>query len=806
MMPQSVKNRFRTFLSLVLCVATLSSHAVDQSGEGLIDFHWQDSEGKLFLAIDDLDSMMIYQASLARGLGSNDIGLDRGQLGTTAMVSFVRVGPKVFLMEHNLMFRAPSNNPDEQKAIESSFARSVLWGFDIVDRDDDRLWVDASAFALRDVHGVAATLKDQERGNYKADATRSAIFLPRTKAFPDNTEIEAMVTFTGEPTDSIMQTVAPDPTAITLHMHHSFVRLPDDGYEALPYDPRAGFIDPAYFGNFSDYAVAIDQPTTQVLARRHRLQKTTPGAAPSPVVEPIIYYVDRGAPEPVRQALIDGAKWWRDAFEQAGFQDAYDVRVMPEGADPMDVRYNVIQWVHRSTRGWSYGASVADPRTQEIIKGHVTLGSLRVRQDFLLAEGLLSPYANGDDTQPMREMALARIRQLSAHEVGHTLGLEHNFAGSADNRSSVMDYPFPLVRLATDGSVDLSDAYAVGAGRWDIRAIGWGYGDFSDAPDPAAARAKYLSATYQSGLRFVADRHSRRVGAMHPDGSLWDNGADPIAELGSLLKVRAVALSQMGQATIAPGRPLATIEETLVPIYLLHRYQIQAVGKLIGGARFGYPMQGDKNATVVPVTTDRQSAALAALLATLAPDALAMPPALLNAIPPRPPGFGATRELFTHATGDGFDPLAPAAAYTELLLDVLLDPTRATRLDRSKERDEAQLGFDDVLNQLMNATWLANRHTGATGAHERVVTRAIANRLIALAQTDGTDAAVRGHALLAIEQLHDKLDNRRLKSRSVHWLLHDTVVMKSFAKVLDGGAADVLVVPPVVPPGSPIGH
>ena len=793
-------------LALSLIFTPTPTRAADHSGDGLIDFQWQKSDGKLLLAIDDLDSPMIYQASLARGLGSNDIGLDRGQLGVTAMVSFIRVGPRVLLMEHNLRYRAPSDNPAEQRAIEASFARSVLWGFDVVDNNDDRLWIDATQFALRDSHGIATTLKQQNRGNYKADPSRSAIFLPRTKAFPDNTEIEAIVTFTGEPTDPIIATVAPDPTALTLHLHHSFVRLPDENYEPLPYDPRAGYIDADFYGSFSDYAVPIDQPTAQALTRRHRLIKTTPGAAPSPVVEPIVYYVDRGAPEPIRQALIDGAMWWRDAFERAGFQNAYDVRLMPEGADPMDVRYNVIQWVHRSTRGWSYGASVVDPRTREIIKGHVTLGSLRVRQDFLLAEGLLSPYAESNDTTPMREMALARIRQLSAHEVGHTLGLEHNFAGSVDDRASVMDYPFPRVRLAADGSVDLSDAYGVGVGRWDVRAIGWGYSDFSDADDPTAAREAYLRETYASGLHFVANRHARSVGSMHPDGNLWDNGADSIAELENLLEVRAVALSNMGEASVTPGRPLATIEEVLVPIYLLHRYQIQAVGKLIGGARFGYPLRGDAAGEVIAVSPARQKQALDALLGTLQPDALALPPSLVQAIPPRPPSFGPTRELFTHATGDGFDPLAPAAAYTDLLLDVVLDPVRAARLDRAKERDEQQLGFDDVLGQLLEATWFAQRRTGNTAAHQRVVTRSVAQRLIELAQHESVDPAVRGHTLLALEQLHDQLSSRRLKARSVHWLSHDSSLKRRIAALLENTRLEMPVVEPVVPPGSPIGQ
>ncbi|MEO1576148.1 MAG: zinc-dependent metalloprotease, partial [Pseudomonadota bacterium] len=557
-----------------------------------------------------------------------------------------------------------------------------------------------------------------------------AIVLPRTMAFVNITEIDATVTFTGAPEGDLLATVVPDPTAITVHLHHSFVRLPDDGYAPLPFDPRSGFLDTAYAGSFFDYAAAIDAPLERAFVRRHRLVKTTPGSAPSTVVEPIVYYIDRGAPEPVRQALIDGATWWADAFADAGFLDAFEVRLLPEDADPMDVRYNVIQWVHRSTRGWSYGASVIDPRTGEILKGHVTLGSLRVRQDLLLAEGLLSPYdgtQDGKRRQKMAmDMALARIRQLSAHEVGHTLGLEHNFAGSADDRASVMDYPYPKIDVKGDLKrvIDLSDAYAVGIGRWDRRAIGWGYGDFSDAADPAGARRAYLEDTYASGLRFVADRHARRASDMHPDGNLWDNGSNAIVELHNLMEARAIALAAMGNATIPPDRPAATIEESLVPIYLLHRYQLQAVGKLIGGARFDYAPRSE-TPSVTPVSDERQRAALDALLGTLAPEALRLPPSLLARLAPRPPGYAPTRELFAHPTGAAFDPAAPAASLAELCLDVLLDPTRAARLSRVPA---GQLDVDTLIDAVAYRTVGGDPADGGDAVIQRAVNVAVVRR------------------------------------------------------------------------------
>ena len=350
--------------------------------EGFVKLYWNEQDGRLLFRVDDLDTPLLYQSSLPRGVGSNDLGIDRGQLGSTRIVRFVRSGPKILLIADNLAYRAVSDDADEQHAVEASFARSVIWGFEIASESDGSLLIDGTDFFLRDAHELSARLSATEEGAYTVDASRSAIYLPRTNAFPDNSEIEAIVTYVGAPTGQYLPTVVPDPTAITVHLHHSFIRLPDDDYEPLPYDPRAGLIDLSWErAGFHDYASAIGEPLRVNFARRHRLEKKNPEAEVSEAVEPIIYYVDRGAPEPVRSALIEGASWWNQAYEAAGYRDAFQVKLLPEGVDPMDVRYNVIQWVHRSTRGWSYGSSILDPRTGEIMKGHVTLGSLRVRQD-----------------------------------------------------------------------------------------------------------------------------------------------------------------------------------------------------------------------------------------------------------------------------------------------------------------------------------------------------------------------------------------------------------------------------------------
>ena len=775
--------------------------------EGFIDLYRDDSGGRLYLGLDSFDTPLLYQASLARGVGSNDLGLDRGQLGARHIVRFERHGNRVLLVADNLDYRALSDNPDEQHAIDASFAHSVLWGFEIAGRADGRVFVDATDFLLRDAHGLARTLEQAGEGSYAVDASRSAIYAPRTKAFPDNSEIEAVVTYTGKPAGAILGTVAPDPASISVHLHHSFIRLPDDGYEPLPYDPRAGLIGLAYgTDGFSDYATPVGEELTVRYARRHRLQKQDPSAAVSEAVEPIVYYLDRGAPEPIRSALLDGARWWNEAFEAAGYRDAFRVEMLPEDADPMDVRYNVIQWVHRSTRGWSYGSSILDPRTGEILKGHVTLGSLRVRQDYLIAEGLLAPYGDGEtgERDAALDMALARIRQLSAHEVGHTLGIEHNFAASTQGRSSVMDYPHPQIRIADDGTLDLTDAYDTGIGAWDERVILYGYQDFPDDVDADAQRAEILSETLAT-LKFVADSDARAVGTAHPDGNLWDNGGDAIAELNHLLRVREIALSRFGEANLRPGRPLATLEEVLVPIYLLHRYQLQAVGKLIGGDDFRYALRGDGQRPGVPVPPERQRAAAAALYATLSPRVLALDPELLAGIPPRPPGYTRSRETFPRHTGPSFDPLGPPASAAALTLEVLLDPARAARLSANHALDAAQPGFQELLNGLLGATWYAPQGSGQAAAIRRTVDLLVLDELARLVVDEQAAPRVRAAARGALAALDDWIAQRAAVESDPAWRAHYGYARHRIGLLEDEPQLFRELPRVAVPPGSPIG-
>jgi hypothetical protein len=770
---------WRFVLSLCL-LAGVHAATIDEKTAGMrkmagyFPLYWDEKKGSLYIGVDKLGTEILYVNSLPAGLGSNDIGLDRGQLGDGRIVRFERSGPKVLLIEPNYRYRAITPEPAERRAVEQSFAQSVLWGFEVQAEDTGRVLLDATAFFLRDAHGVGATLQRAKQGTYHVDASRCAIYLPATKNFPNNTEVEATITLTGEPQGRFIAEVTPSPDAVTVRQHHSFVALPGPGYEPRTFDPRAGF-----FGiEFADYAAPLGEPIQKRFINRHRLPKNGT----------LTYYLDRGAPEPIRSALLEGARWWSQAFAAAGFPNAWRVELMPEDADPMDTRYNVIQWVHRATRGWSYGAAISDPRTGEIIKGQVTLGSLRVRQDWLIAEGLLAPYEEGKPRNPQLEaMALARLRQLAAHEVGHTLGLAHNFAASVKARASVMDYPHPLIGLSPSGAPDLSNAYATGIGEWDKIAIRWGYGNDDTV----------LRDSIRQGYTFISDQDARPEGGAHPAAHLWDNGTDAVAELLRILDVRRAALARFGADNIPMGRSWNTLEDALVPVYLLHRYQIEAAAKVLGGLNYTYALRGDGETVVAPVPEDWQERALDALLATISSSTLTLPPRILSLLPPPAFGFDRTREDFEGHTGLTFDPMGPVEAAANLTVGLILNPERAARL---AEKPAGTLNLAAVIRRLVRATW---EKGAASDLTERTVDSVVVYHLVALASNAGAPDQVRAIALQELGVLRSMLEAS--PGRTTDW---DALASYTAARIkaFENNPKEVDLPKPVEPPpGQPIG-
>jgi hypothetical protein len=776
---------------------------------GYFPIYWEEKAGKLWLEIDRFDTEFLYVNSLPSGLGSNDIGLDRGQIGDSRIVRFLRSGPKILLVEPNYRFRAIGGSPDEQRAVEQSFAQSVLWGFELGAEEENHVLVDATQFFLRDAHNVPQSIqRAQPVGGappgggspFRLDASRSAFYLPQTKNFPKNTEVETILTFTGDNPNMYVRQVAPTPEAVTVRQHHSFVELPGPGFKPRAFDPRAG-----YFGtSYMDYATPLTEPAMKRLINRHRLQKKDPSAAVSEAVEAIVYYLDRGAPEPIRSALLEGAAWWNQAFEAAGYRNAFRVELLPEDADPMDVRYNLIQWVHRSTRGWSYGSSISDPRTGEIIKGQVTLGSLRGRQDYMIMEGLLAPYEEGKPVPPdMLRASLARLRQLSAHEVGHTLGLSHNYAASVKNRSSVMDYPPPLIQLSGPGAPDLSTAYATGIGEWDKVAIEYGYQDFAPGKDEAKELDALLRRAAQQGLMFISDSDSRPAGSAHPSSHLWDTGSNAVDELNRMLEVRARVLSRFSANNIRMGAPMSSLEDVLVPAYLAHRYQTEAAAKVLGGLYYTYAVRGDGQKVTERVPPSEQRRALDALLRTIRPEALTLPENILALIPPPAHGYSRNQENFRNRTGVTFDPVGAAESAANLTVTLILNPERAARLVQYHARDATSPGLEEVIDRLLAATWKAETAPGLAGQVQRAVDSVVLYHLMVLAANERAPAQARATA-------HAKLVSLRL------WLAGQTTTDASLRAYFQFAVAQIkrfeenpreITVPRPAdpPPGQPIG-
>ena len=794
-------------ITLLLFFSGFSQSILDKDlvkYEGFFDFYYDIKTDKIYLEVENLNSDFLYISSLATGIGSNDIGLDRGQLGSERLVSFQKSGNKLLLIQPNLSFRAITKNKAEENSIKEAFAKSVIYGFKILETNDDKYLVDFTSFLMQDKHGVADRLKLAKQGVYKIDKTKSAIELNHTKSFPKNSEFEALLTFSGKPTGNLITSgVSPDPSLVSVVQHHSFIELPDNEYKPREFDPRSG----ALAISFMDYATPVEDEITKKYITRHRLKKIDPNLEYSEAKEPIIYYLDPGTPEPVRSALIEGASWWNEAYEAIGFKNAFQVKILPDDADPMDCRYNVIQWVHRSTRGWSYGASVVDPRTGEIIKGHVSLGSLRIRQDFLIAQALLSkPFVDDNNNDPMLKMAIARIRQLSAHEVGHTIGFAHNFAASTNNRSSVMDYPHPLIKITND-EIDLSEAYAVGIGDWDKVSVAYSYSEFNSENEKNELN-NILDNAYNDGLRFITDSDARAKSGAHANAHLWDNENDVVKGLDNILAVRDKAINDFSKFNIKSYETYSKLEDVFVPLYFLHRYQTEAVVKLIAGLDYNYATRDDNQTLVEDVSFNRQNKALLSLLKTIDVKNLAIPKSKLKLFPPRAYNYPRTRESFKSMTGVSFDPFSAVSTASEMSLSLLLNPERMNRLvvqSSLYNTSSKNMNLSHLLTTLTTNTFKTqyNQSDEATNKYffenQQVINNNYLKFLLNLASNKKSFFHVKSKANKEIRSIATFLSSKKNKN------IYSSEYLRTINKFNSKPELFELKSSPKIPDGSPIG-
>ena len=772
---------------------------------GFFNFSYDQSNDKIFLMVDKIDHEFLYVSSLATGVGSNDIGLDRGQLGSERLVKFIKRGNKLLLVQPNLYYSAETENLSEKKSVDQAFAKSVLFGFEIIDKYEDSYKIDFTPFLKYDRHGVAKTLKNKNQGSYSVDLSKSSIEMFNTKAFPRNVEFEALLTFSGDAKGNLVRSVVPDPNNITVTQHHSFIQLPDNDYQPRKFDPRSG----AIFIEFMDYSTPVNKEMVKKYIIRHRLKKKNPSVPVSEPVEPIIYYLDPGTPEPVKSALIDGASWWNEAYESIGFKNAFQVKVLPENIDPMDCRYNVIQWVHRSTRGWSYGASVVDPRTGEIIKGHVSLGSLRIRQDYMIAQALSKdPFKNKSNKEKMLDLALSRIRQLSAHEIGHTLGFAHNFAASTNNRSSVMDYPHPLIEIK-DNEIYFNNAYDSGIGEWDKITVAYSYSEFNGNQDEDMELNNILNNATAKGFRFISDYDARSLDGSHAYAHLWDNGDVAYEGLDDVINIRRKAIQNFSEFNVPKGSPNSVLEDVFVPLYFFHRYQTEAAAKIIAGMDYNYSLTGSNQSKFSYLNKNTQLNALSSLMKTIEADFLAIPKGKLELFPPRAFGYPRTRESFKSNLGPAFDPFSVSETSADMTLSLILRPKRLNRLIYQHALDNSNLSLNELYDYISEKTIFLKNPSDLSvedtylNEIQHIVNLTLLKRIFSVINDENSLFQVKSISNDFLNKLSRELSSK--KNRNLKLSKYTDYYLKMIRDFERDPKAYKVKIPLKIPDGSPIG-